>query len=138
MEFSINLPTDSESFLSHECTECKNIFKIEVKERDKISEIHCPYCNHKDEPKNFLTQGQLDFVKAMGANKLVSDVLFKNLRSTKNLKVTRSSSNPIPPEERNEGFLTIITSCCNLKVKIEENKKQDSYFCVECGNSFQS
>ena len=56
----VSLFSDDEGFFGKSCPKCQSYFRT-----GSVSQSnYCPYCGHKDDFKNFLTQNQKDFVKS--------------------------------------------------------------------------
>lgn len=83
-EFKISIPTDDKGMIGRECpqTACEGYFKIQPG-TGLVGEnlpCHCPYCGHTDDPKQFYTNAQVEYVKSAALHQ-ITDALHKDLKA---------------------------------------------------------
>lgn len=84
---NINIPKDADGMIARECPsqECSPAY-FKVKPGTGITngqtEAFCPYCSHKDEPRNFTTKSQIEYAKQLatrealnGLDRIIKDTL---------------------------------------------------------------
>ncbi|MGA2622539.1 MAG: hypothetical protein ABSF91_01675 [Bacteroidota bacterium] len=76
---SISLPKDPDGMIARECPSdaCSPAY-FKVKKGTGITggqtQAFCPYCYHKDEPKNFTTKGQIQYAKQVATREALDGV----------------------------------------------------------------
>lgn len=89
---SITLPTDEQGMIGRECPHCEKYFKVKTGTGLDISTCICPYCEHKDDSSEFVTQAQLEYVKSFAVREVLGPALRDLQRSFKDLeRKTRGS-----------------------------------------------
>ncbi len=82
-EMEIKIPTDEEGYLGRRCPnpDCGGYFKITLGtglEGDNLPCL-CPYCGHSDDPSEFTTPEQLDYVKSV-AGRTIMKAFYRDLK----------------------------------------------------------
>ena len=133
----INLPTDTDGFLSQECPSCKQRFKVIFGQGSEEPISYCPYCGHNGQ-NCWFTQAQADYIQSVAANVALVPELKKLERQLKGmskgfLKVSTTSNLPKPssaPMETDDPLDILHLPCCNETVKVTRHER---YFCIICG-----
>jgi hypothetical protein len=140
----IEIPSDSDGFITLECPYCNSRFKLTVDflEERPIIDLFCPCCGLKHDPSNFLlmredVSEQVEIV----AHNIVADLLNQfsaNLQRNINSKSVKfKAGSPIPSEaekslwEREE-MEDLTLKCCDVRVKVKY-PQHDCIYCPECG-----
>lgn len=149
-QFSITLPTDEDGYLGRECPneDCKGFFRIVPGTGLKgVTACRCPYCGHKANQSDFVTQDQIAYARSVAARK-ITDAIVKDLKSLEfdirprgkvgigvSLKV--ESGRPYPIHWYREKALETHIQCvhCTLRYAVFGVFA----FCPDCGqhNSLQ-
>jgi hypothetical protein len=65
-KMKVSIPTDDKGMTGRQCPECSGFFKLEfgtgIVEEDL--KMQCPYCGHQDEPSEYLTEDQMEYLKS--------------------------------------------------------------------------
>ncbi|WP_349392111.1 TFIIB-type zinc ribbon-containing protein [Clostridium perfringens] len=138
---SLEIPTDSDGFVSLQCPFCNERFKLTanfINEID-IDELYCPYCGLQHSFENFLTDEVIELAKAKMKN-MAMDFISKNVKSLKDscsnaffeITIDTDFDTVNEPEViENDDMYKKPLSCCNFDVKLNENI--DSCYCPKCG-----
>ncbi|GAA0857738.1 hypothetical protein GCM10008916_12670 [Clostridium nitritogenes] len=138
---NLEIPTDSDGFVSLQCPFCNEKFKLSadfINQMD-IDELFCPYCGLKHSFENFLTDEVIDLAKAKMKN-IAIDFLSHNVKSLNNSFSNSFLNVTIEEDFDNVNESEIIESddmykktlsCCNFDVKLNENI--DNCYCPKCG-----
>lgn len=83
-EIRVSIPLDDKGMIGRECpqADCEGYFKIQPG-TGLVGEnltCHCPYCGHTDDPKQFYTKAQVEYVKSAALHK-ITDALHKDLKA---------------------------------------------------------
>lgn len=146
VRMAMSLPLDIDGFLRRECPYCKREFKVfpsgeenETKEKD-VLELICPYCGQSADKSSWWTTEQLRYAKEVAFKKVLEPELKKLGRTLEGVskdslvKVKMEklpSKTPKIPEEADDMKIFELR-CCNERIKIEENWKDDVH-CIICG-----
>ena len=140
----ISIPADDEGFVSFQCPNCHDRFKLHAAEVDEEewTDLYCPLCGLSNEPGAFLTPEVREVAQAHAEN-LVQDLLddmLKGLeqraRSNKFIKFTRGSKpRKVPiPELREVSDLAIAKyPCCGRSAKVPHSDALSGTYCPYCG-----
>lgn len=63
----VSIPLDEDGYFGRDCPSCKGVFKMRKDEWDALPdgvELTCPYCGHRDEHSAFISEAQLNRVRA--------------------------------------------------------------------------
>jgi hypothetical protein len=139
----IEIPSDSDGFITLECPYCSSRFKLTVDflEERSIIDLFCPCCGLKHDPVNFLMRGdvleQVDIV----AHNIVADILNQfssNLErsiNSQSVKFKAGRAIPLEPEKRlweREEMEALTLKCCDILIKVKY-LQHDCIYCPECG-----
>lgn len=141
---SINIPTDSDGFISLQCPFCKDKFKLTSQDfqSDELTYIFCPYCGLQDKLNNFITDEVREQIKIIAMNEAKSMInnSFKRLqRKTKsNTFLSLKLNKSLKMEQENILFeidsLEIAQlNCCKLTIKVDSLAKLSGIYCPLCG-----
>jgi hypothetical protein len=133
----INLPTDSDGYLSQECPSCKQLFKVCFGKGSEKPISFCPYCGYKGHDC-WYTQNQIEYIQTIATNVALAPELKKLEREMKKasgglLKINMKTDIPKvgpPPIETDDELDILRFSCCNETIKVT---KHDRHFCIICG-----
>jgi hypothetical protein len=74
--FTIQLPTDANGLVGRQCTknDCNKYFKIKPGTGlSKPTQAFCPYCGHTDDPSDFLTDEQKEYMLSVVGNQVMAE-----------------------------------------------------------------
>jgi hypothetical protein len=74
--FTIQLPTDDNGFVGRQCTknDCNKYFKIKPGTGlPKPTQAFCPYCGRTDEPSEFVTDEQKEYMRSIVGNQVMAE-----------------------------------------------------------------
>lgn len=133
----IQLPTDSDGYLSQECPSCDQRFKVRFGEGSEEPISFCPYCGHHGHDC-WYTQDQVQYIQTVATDVALSPELKKLEREMKKssggfLKIdmkTDLSEVGSPPMETDVTLDILRFPCCNETIKVT---RHDRHFCIICG-----
>ena len=133
----INLPTDSDGYLSQECPSCEQLFKVCFGEGSDEPISFCPYCGYKGHDC-WYTKNQIEYIQTVATNVTIGPELKKLEREMKKvsgglLKIDMKTDIPkvgVPPIETDDKFDILRFPCCNETIKVT---RHDRHFCIICG-----
>lgn len=148
---TVSLPVAEDGFFGRSCPECEGPFKMQADEYAALpdeTELHCPYCGHRDEHSEFMTTAQreramaaLEGLAEQYAHDLLGDILGNAFgrsgrRRPRNSMVTITYTPGTPPpiralpeivEEQTRRVIT-CSSCRNRHAVYSA-----ATFCPVCG-----
>ena len=74
--FTIQLPTDGNGLVGRQCTknDCNKYFKVKPGTGlSKPTQAFCPYCGHADDPSDFLTHEQKEYMLSVVGNQVMAE-----------------------------------------------------------------
>lgn len=143
----VSIPTDDDGFVGRECpsTDCHRHFKIKPGTGlPKVPDCGCPYCGHRGEPSDFMTEQQLEYAKSVAFRQVMQGISkqLKKLERRPNprdlisigIKV-RTKEVPVAYYTERELELKLVCDACELGYAIYGAFA----FCPDCGmhNSLQ-
>lgn len=140
----ISIPADDEGYVSFQCPNCRERFKLHAAEFDEEdwSTLYCPLCGLSNEPGTFLTPDVHRVAQAHAENllqDLVDDMLKGFERSTRGSKFIKFKRGPKPPkvpipELREVTDLAIVQyPCCGYTAKVAHSDALSGTYCPYCG-----
>ncbi len=74
--FTIQIPTDTDGLVGRQCTkeDCRKYFKVKPgTDISKPTQAFCPYCGHADEPSDFVTEEQKEYMLSVVGNQVMGE-----------------------------------------------------------------
>lgn len=143
----IELALDDDGFLDRQCPEerCRRYFKVSFSDWEESETVvaTCPFCGHKDEPTEFNTVDQEDYIRQVGeayAAELMQQMLgnlSSSLRSSSGMvKVdvsTKFTDIPVPitPDAAESMRLQIVCDHCGCTYAVVGS----GFYCPLCGEN---
>lgn len=146
--FHVPIPLDEDGFVDRECPapECGRVFKVLSSDCEKSTSLamYCPFCRWEDEPPNFTTTEQQDYLQGELEAKMaeqVQEILGgfakhvnrrNNRRSPISIKVSTKFADipvPVPPEALKSMTLRIGCEQCGCTYAVIGA----GFFCPLCG-----
>jgi hypothetical protein len=75
--FTIEFPTDGNRLVGRQCTtnDCNKYFKVKPGTGlSKPTQALCPYCGHTDDPSDFVTDEQKEYMLCVAANQVMAEM----------------------------------------------------------------
>jgi len=140
----LSIPPDDDGFVSFNCPQCKERFKLAVDEvqDDSVSDLHCPICGLSNEKGYFISDEAREAATEMAKNlarQMINDAMKDFGKGFKNIK--NVSYKPGPPIKM-EPERTLIEDidleavelpCCHKSVKIRQLDQGAGLYCPYCG-----
>lgn len=138
---NLEIPTDSEGFVSMQCPFCNERFKLTASFINEIyiDELYCPYCGLQHSFDNFLTDEVIELARAKMKN-MAMDFINENIKSLNNsfsngclkVNINKEFNNVNEPEViESDDMYQKTLNCCKFDVKLNENI--DGCYCPKCG-----
>ena len=76
-EFTVSIPLDDKGMIGRECPDqdCRRYFKIESRSDVFYDRCRCPYCRIEDDPNEFFTSDQIEYLESAVIQKMVDPLL---------------------------------------------------------------
>jgi uncharacterized Zn-finger protein len=144
VEFSIQIPSDNDGFISRQCPHCSCRFKMTIAdiENGEILELFCPYCGLP----STMSETHLDevieqaYITATNYAYSMIDDFFGNLErktsGNKHLKFKRGKSLPQKDDKvlfEQEEMTIFNLKCCTKAIKINNLSDFSEVYCPFCG-----
>jgi len=143
-EYRVELPADSEGYVSFQCPFCGYRFKLSAPEFTAAEgvQLYCPACGLSSAPDTFTTdevkQCALEVVKGMMAGKVntMFDDFARRASRDNGITVKRGSRlpdrTPSPPGEP-EDMTVVSFACCGRSAKVDSASAHVAFYCPYCG-----
>lgn len=128
IQMSVALLSSDDGMVGRECPQCHKYFKLKPGTGLDTTVCVCPYCEHEDDPNEFLTKAQLEFIKSLALRQMAEPIRRELQESFRTLeRDTRHSL--ISFKVRTTGF--------DLPVKYYSEKDlETNVTCDKCGLDF--
>lgn len=144
VSFQIDIPTDSDGYLSIQCPYCENKFKVLGNYFEKIDaiEIYCPICGLVNEINSFFTKEVIEKAMSIAQNyaedliyNMFKDIERKNRRNKfLKFKTGRKPSHHEPElYETVQNLVNVNKVCCGSDIKVTLLDKWLVPYCIKCG-----
>lgn len=142
--FSIEIPSDSDGFITLQCPYCNDRFKLTVSfiQQETTIELFCPYCGLRHDISYFLRDEVKQQAQIIAKN-LAIDLLnqsFKQLeRTSRNSKgFSFKVEKPLKKEEEmllyeQKELEQFSLKCCDVDVKVNSLCYEIGVYCPCCG-----
>jgi DNA-directed RNA polymerase subunit RPC12/RpoP len=141
---TLNVPADSEGFLSLSCSRCEQKFRLRVTDylAEQLEHLFCPACGSRNKTNVFFPQDVQEAINILAENLAAGNIrdLIKDFesptRAPKNITANTSGMfamvpEKFPPESKDLGKIRL--DCCKKEMKGHCPEKAGSVYCPFCG-----
>ncbi|MGZ3695649.1 MAG: hypothetical protein ACXWQO_16175 [Bdellovibrionota bacterium] len=142
---TLNVPADSEGFLSLSCSRCDQKFRLRVEDylADHVKHLYCPACGSRNKTNVFFPKDVQEAIKTLANNLASGNIrgLIKDFeipsRAPKNITAHTSGMfamvpEQFPPESKDLGKIRL--ECCKKEMKGHCPEAAGSMYCPFCGD----